>query len=505
MLKGTLLVNNLLEITPGKSYPVITSINQSLPVLCGTEKTKSPDQSILPGYSTVIRLENLDTGLQHISHISPQFKDSYFLQPSSQYTFEVIESPRDNIVGLRIDQSAHRAINDVSNELLSSRAKSIFVAGTSFSGKLTISKTLIDFLVMKNTSQVVLLDLDPNSTKFSPPCCISLSVHSEASIGNFIKSSRSDDEICYFGFSIPNASPTNYFRWVEHLRKTYLAKWKHLPLIINSPPGIKGYAREVLIKLTQTFSDLDPALVYLSHNDAVEVGEFDVEEFETQDNPDDEVIADLSFHTVHRVHATRRKPKYLGPLAHELDTIQYFHRISPLQWDLTTFLVESAPVVIPFSPKEPTSVPVVASLHETITELTLESLQEYIEATVVALCWTDIPKRLLQDKKRPHFINTEEFIRCKARFICLCAIHSIHIKEGHYLAYLPRDQSSMERLRKYSQGTLAFVRSENLLPTSELLSPRFLNKSIPYVTPAPISKVGGVWNARRNLGRKGQK
>ncbi|KAF3986425.1 hypothetical protein FT663_04555 [Candidozyma haemuli var. vulneris] len=506
ILKGDVLVNNLFKLGQGKSYPIITNAYQSLPVICGMEGSSKKQESILPAYTSVVKISNLDTGLQHVGHVSPKLSDSYFLGRSSPYTFEVVEEPQENVMGFRVNSSTHRAITEVSEKLLSGEIKSSLVVGAAFCGKSTFAHTFLNYLLFNGSTDVVVIDLDPNSGKFSFPGCLALTVHSHPSIGVHTPTDRLENESVYYGHSNPTALPTYYVKCVEQLKEAYMATWKHLPLIINAPPTIKGLGRELLARITEMFHDLDPTLVYLSQNDSLTIEDFDVDEFEVQDNPDDEVLADLTYTSSYKVHATRRKPKCSGPLAHELATIQYFHRISQFRWDVQSFLVQTPPSVIPFSPNDPRAVPAIASLHQTITSLRRENIQDYIEASLVALCAIDIPRKSLS-KTSPQFINTDDFTQHKSTVVCHCIIHSLKLKEGYYLVYLPKDPTTTNRLKQAfsSNQTLAFVKGEGSIPPGEISVPQFTGRNIPYVVPEPLSKVGGVWNIRKNLGRKNQK
>lgn len=59
VVKGCASVNNLFKISSGNAYPVVTSKNESLPVICGLESEESTQTGVLPSYSTVIKLSNV--------------------------------------------------------------------------------------------------------------------------------------------------------------------------------------------------------------------------------------------------------------------------------------------------------------------------------------------------------------------------------------------------------------------------------------------------------------
>lgn len=505
VVKGCASVNNLFKISSGNAYPVVTSKNESLPVICGLESEESTQTGVLPSYSTVIKLSNLDTGLQNFGVILPHLQDLYYSQPSSPYTFEVVESPRNNVVGLRVDQKAHYAITEVSGKLRSQESRAAIVVGASFCGRLTFAALLVSNMLLAGVQRVALIDLDPSSPKFTPTGCIGLTFHSQVSIGVHLQTHDSNDKLHFYGHEDPAVAPSHYFRCMESLKKHYISHWKSIPLIVITPGNIRGFGRETLAHLFKVFGDLEPSLIYLSHNNYLSIGDFEPDEFEVQDNPDDEVLADLTYKTVYKLDSTRRKPKYLGILASEIAILQYFHRISRHHWDFSSFLLELAPLILSFTPGNEFSVPLIASLHEPVKCLNESEMQTFIEASVVALCAIDVPKSSLHSY--PQFINTTQLLHLDCTFICLCIVHSINLKEGYFLVYLPKDQNlSGKLLRATAKGhTLALVRGTGFIPSGEIFASPFIGKKIPFVNREPTNKIGGIWNARRNLGRKNQR
>lgn len=497
VLRGHALVNNVLKIGPNSSHKVVTNANQALPVICGSESS-SPNGTLLPSFSTVIELVNYDAGLQHIDYIQAQLRGLYLHQPNSQYTFEVKEEAEEGIEGLKVDQSAYRAINEVGAKL--SKGRTAIITGAPLSGKLTFAHRLLDYMAMNGS--VALLDLEPNSGKFSPPGCLALTVHKRPSLGVHDQNRGLSMMTRYYGHSNMTSLPSYYSKCVRELKRLYDLELLHLPLIVNAPTGIKGLARKELSTTISLFTT--PTIVYLSQNGSPGVEEFE-DDFEVQDNPDEEVIGELSEltnDTVYKVQATRRKPKYFS-YSHEIALLQYFHRKDSV-YDFS-FLVELAPQLVSFSKNDPFSVPYVVSLHQNISKLHASSLEEYLEASVVGLCSVDLPERLTH-KTYPQIITTDEFSDLKHHTICLCIIHLI-TKSGHCLVYLPRDSSVISSLRQETskKNSLAFVRGDFSIPSGEILTPHFLGKSIPYVASEPLSKVGGVWNARKTIGRKNQR
>lgn len=497
VLRGLALVNNVLKIGPNSSHKVFTNANQALPVICGTDSS-SRNGTLLPSFSTVIELVNYDAGLQHIDYIQPQLQGLYLHKPNSQYTFEVKEEAEEGIEGLKVDQTAYRAISEIGTKL--SKGKTAIITGAPLSGKLTFAHRLLDYMAM--IGPVALLDLEPNSGKFSPPGCLALTVQDRPSLGVHVQNSGLSIRTYYYGHSNLESLPSYYSKCVEELKKLYDLELRHIPLIVNAPTGIKGLARKELSATISLFNN--PTIVYLSQNGSPGVEEFE-DDFEVQDNPDEEVIGELTEltkDTVYKVQATRRKPKYLS-YSHEIAFLQYFHRKESV-YDFS-FLVELAPQLVSLSKKDPSSVPYVVSLQQNISKLHASSVEEYLEASAVGLCSVDLPERL-NHKTYPQIISADEFSDLKHHTICLCIIHLV-AKSGHCLVYLPRDSSVVDCLRKETskKKSLAFVKGDFSIPSGEILTPHFLGKSIPYVVPEPLSKVGGVWNARKTIGRKNQR
>lgn len=495
IVKGSALINSLHKIDSEQTYNVITNANEPLPVISGIDNP-TPKDSMLPSFPTVIEIQNYDTGIQHIGRIQEQVKGLYLDIPDSQYTFDVKEEGDNDTEGIRIDQSAFKAVTEVGNRL-TNKSEVVLVAGAAFSGKLTMAHLLLNYITIN--SPVAFLDLDPNSGRFSPPGCLSLSVQSQPCFGVFIPNGELKGKTLYYGHNSLTALPTYFMKCVRELKDYYESKLLKHSLIVNTPPGIKGLGRELLSQISALFKT--SILVYLSQNGSPEVESFE-DDFEVQDNPDDEVIADLTHNTLYKVHATRKKPRFLT-YAHEIALLQYFHRIES-RYDFS-FLVELPPQMVSYSRGDPHGVPHVVSLHQSIQKLSKENVEEYLEASVVALCSVDLPLHLAS-KTYPQIITTNDFVNLSHDMICLCIVHLIS-KDGHYLVYLPRNSSVTLRLREETskKRSLAFVRGDFGIPSGEFLAPQFEGRSIPYFVPEPLSKVGGVWNVRKNLGRKNQR
>lgn len=495
VVKGSAFINSLYKIVSEETHNVITNANEPLPVIIGVDNP-TPNDSILPTFPTVIEIQNYDTGLQNIDRIQEQLKGLYLSKPDSQYTFEVKEEADNDTEGIRIDQSTFRAVTEVGSRL-SNESEVALVAGAAFSGKLTTAHLLLNYITTNRP--VAFLDLDPNSGRFSPPGCLSLTVQSQPCFGVFIANGGLIGKTLYYGHNSLTALPTYYMKCVRELKVYYEAKLLKYPLIVNTPPGIKGLGRELLSQISALFKTT--VLVYLSQSGSPEVESFE-DDFEVQDNPDHEVIADITHTLLYKVHATRKKPRFLN-YAHETALLQYFHRIEE-NFDFS-FLVEQPPQMVSYSRGYPNGVPYVVSLHQSIQNLSKENVEEYLEASVVALCSVELPQ-FLSSKTYPQIITTNDFVNLSHDMICLCVIHLIS-RDGHYLVYLPRNSIVTLRLREETskRRSLAFVRGDFGIPSGEFLAPQFEGRSIPYLVPEPLSKVGGVWNVRKNLGRKNQR
>lgn len=530
--RGTILINNVHEVKEGSVFPIVVSGGQSPPLICPSKSTEAKNKdtntiSVLPHFETVLELRNLHTGLLRLGQYCPLLKTMYY-EPTSNYTFRLVTEPEENLFAMFFNASTMKSINSLSMLLSMPTAtpESVIVVGSKNCGKSTFSKTLMNNVVNATKKQVAYMDLDPSNSEYSIPGTISLTVHTVPTFGlHFAKTNALDNVqnmFCYYGFASAGDLPVHYLNCCRSLVAHYTQHLytQGMPLIVNTPGWVRGLGKDFLIEITKLINPNQ--LVYLTHNDAINVGEFEADEFESQDNPDDEVVSGLVYQNLVTIKATRISSRVSSSLTKLHHKLLYFHHgEQDLKFNFEKHILFNAPTKLYFTtmdqPRSPAeSVAGVFALgYDLGISRSTEEVVQFAEVSIMGLCLvpeSDIPLES-QDNKRnipaPKFYKFSDYTGTSAKFACLCMVHSINTEDAYFNVYLPTEPGELSKsiMPYLEEGYRMFLtRGEGEIPSVEILMPELVKEGqIPYVTSEPRLRIGGIWKPRKNLGRKNQK
>lgn len=530
--RGRILVNNLHEIKEGAVHPIVLCYSQSPLVICATQEYTSRTErskpgkngnlepkvnGLMPKFTTVIELRNLSTGLPALAQYCPPLKTMYY-RPTSTYTFKLVMEPEDNLFAVFYTAQTIKSINALTklSTTPTSTPESVVVIGSKNCGKSTLGKSLLNNMTNTINNPVAYMDLDPSNSEFSIPGTISVTVHSEPTFGlhfcqtNALKERR--NKFCYYGFNSAGDLPEHYMKCCRILVEFYtLYLYPHgVPLIVNTPGWVRGLGKDFLLEIT---SLINPSLVvYLTHNDTISVGDFEAEEFESQDNPDDEVISGLTCKNLITLKATRIAPKVTPSLIKLHNRLTYFHHMkSAFKFDFVRHILFTPPTKLYFNRNSPESLAGICDLgFDLDVANSPEHILQFTETSLMGLCLVPTANT----KMRSNNTLGPQVIECvhpeKVVFVCLCMVHSVNTKDGYINVYLPCfPQQISESTSPYLENGHRFIliRGEGEIPPVEILMPQLISDdtAIPYATQEPKMRIGGIWKARKNLGRKNQK
>lgn len=497
VLRGDFVVDNLYTAENNKKYPVVTTSLDCLPVISCAGKSQG---SILPKKDAVIKIENLQTGLDNFHDYGHTVFPKFFYKQLSNHTFKVVTKRDllDSLIGTCVDSSIRKVVENVtSNMCKESKNPSVVITGSKTTGKSTLSALIANSVLFAGFSEVVYMDLDPAISPFSPPGVMSLVRMNVPVFGS--QWSRQLDPECshYYGFSSPLTAPDNYMRIFLQLLRHYEANFKGVPLVVNTSGLIKGYGREIIGDICSYLSTKD--LVFLNQNEQnTSLDDSDEESPEYIDATIEEARLAWSHVRFHVTRAYRRNLQLRKSDLTDMANLLYFHSTGPNTWLFASHLLKESPRVLSYGPKNPTILGIV-SLHDNLVRLSGEETVLFAEASLMALCAVKTETSGLS------FINSKTYSTLDPVLITLCLVHSISTKTKTINVYFPSHNGWTNRLEKaVGNSKLVLVRGEGQVPGAEVQAPMFTKATIPYVVPEPARKLGGVWKIRRNLGRKNQ-
>jgi len=543
ILSGAMLINqhHYYLANPSNSFPIIAPQSQAVPILSSTQiKNKSPtlDDNIqfLPKkFLTVIKLENMFTGLEQVGKYYPPFKrffdvNSELDEPRrspnkfSCYSFDVILEEK-GVVGLSIGENWSQELNLLELQCTEEEPHIYMIIGSKNSGKSTFSKALLNQLL--SNSNVSYLDMDPGQSEFSPPYSLTLTSIRKTILGfNTYLEDGSEDELKhYFGFTTPLHQPTLYVKLITHLFRHYLLvhKPKGNHLIINTPGWIKGYGKEILIELTKVINPTK--LILLSSClDANNV-----------DNND--ALQGLTFRNSMILSGVYQTSKYSPAQMRIFNKLIYFHSLSLHSYDFSSHILDSPPFKISYettkSANDFLGVNAVTFInYEVGTDFSFDDIFVMIDASIFAMylvenelfhsCKTAFP--IPESDNAPFYLSFETYrdivTADDVHYKGLCMVHSINRQENYLNLYLPKLNQSKVKEMMLKGYKLLLVKGDGEIPSCEFLNPAVLkvherqlrqtrgNKNItpsrlPYISINGKSKLGGVWKVRRNVMRRG--
>lgn len=560
--RGAIMINtgHYVYAHPERSIRIISSPSQALPIVSSTQvvdrnglvdtKTEENKHLFSSDYKSVVRLDTFYTGLEKIGSYHPPFKRFFFNSLTNDdetsneyerlfktYSFEIILRDQ-GAIGLSIEKlwldQIQSLIRDTQEDLL---PKTIMIIGNKNSGKSTLSKTLLNSLILLNQSTVSYLDLDPGQSEFSIPYCLSLTNHSKPIIGINIPNHTDDEERIsyYYGFTTPQSQPSRYISIIKTLFDEYnhLYKPKGNHLIINTPGWIKGYGKEILNELT---SFINPDQLILLSNS------LDIESVDNTDN-----LSGLTYQNSRCFQGIYQTSKYSPSQLRMFNKLAYFHQVGKMKFDFDSHILLHSPLKVSYktttSPQDFKGVDMVSVLnYDTGLNFELNDLVSMVEASIMGLYLIDheyfasfetILKKLDEYRHLPQYLNSTDYFDVidygsqNNIFMGLCMVHSINTKDHFFNLYLHDEMKKKLKVRMAEKNyKLLLVKGDGDIPSPELLMTDMLLKQqddikklskrrkknpdasdkdvmkIPYVTFENKSKFGGTWKTRRNVMRR---
>lgn len=520
--RGAIHINNIHYYHAPQVFDVIQANVQSLSLISSTQVVNSDDVEdfvtednehlFSSDYKSVIRLVNLNTGIDGIARYYLPFKNMFKLSDSmfQNYSFELI-TETSNMEVINYDKSWINRLLLISQATIDP-PMTYMVIGNKNSGKSTALKSLLNCFVEKNVVSV--LDLDPGQSEYSVPYCLSITNHNKPIIG-YNHHMDGEDIHYFYGFTTPQSNPDLYISIVKQLYHDYVTKLApkgHL-LLVNTPGWVKGYGKQLLVEITGLINPHN--LIYLTS------GPGDV-------NSDD-ILMGLTYQDLIPSRGTFIKAKYSAGDTRTLNKLLYFHRELPLKYNFHHTL-ERLPVKISYQtgPDHVTGINLVSVLnHDLHINFDSNDLPLMLDVCIVGVYAIEDEYYHINSQKfnhtsptNPPYLNAcdyNEFISStEVKFIGLAMVHSINVHDTYFNLYFPPNNSIQELKTLTSQNyKLMLVKGEGDIPSSELLMPELMNQfqesylktkhlsKFPYIS--YNNKISGTWKIRRNVMRRSQR
>ncbi|KAG7195915.1 Polynucleotide 5'-hydroxyl-kinase grc3 [Scheffersomyces spartinae] len=538
--RGAVLVNDIhyLSSNSTKEYQLLASSSQALPHISSTQvenmeeihDTQTPENMHLftSEYKSVIKLTNMYTGLEDIGTYYIPFKNLLFNKDQEEprdlldheklfrtYSFEIILREKTGLIGMNTNPWIHDIyplLERISGPPEEEESKILMVIGNKNTGKSTLSKLLINSLILKEdngiNSKVCYLDLDPGQSEFSIPYCLSLSVISQPILAMNVPKVNDNSVHCkFFGYSSPQDSPKTYVgiikQLITHYNTEYRTKGYHI--VINTPGWVRGLGKELLIQLTQ-FIKPDHLLCLRVPSEG------------------DIILQGLTFNEVTFFDAIYQSSRYSASQLRLFNKFTYFHqRTSGLQFDFLCHLLDNSPLRLLYeSGLDPVmGINGVCVLGYDIgVHFHVDDLQDMLECSIVGLHVVDgeVFNSIVPIKDSillPNYLSNKDFgdivNDSQTQFVGLAIIHSIDKLNMCFNLYIP-NHHHVEHFLK-SGYKLILCKGEGKVPTVEFVSSEILKRvsskrkkikkveNIPYINFEARNRVGGAWKVRRNIKR----
>lgn len=482
VVRGACLVNSVHYLAAGAVLDVVTSAAESLPVVCPCDAETESDAQILPGYDTVLALENIDTGLEKLATYAPPLA-AVFPRPSSQYTFDIVLA-KTPATAVSFDAQTHRALTALTAAMCDDENAVCVVFGVKSSGKSTFAMALANN-VANETKRAAYMNLDPGSTQLLFHGAVSHTAMAEMC---FSAQLPHQSHHCYYGYATFAELPAHYAACCRELIRHHREHVRG-PLVVDLPAWTRGLGHELLAELV---AELAPTkFVYLSHNGATALDGFEQSEFEAADTSDDDVLAPFGVkgsRMLSVVKGTRRTAGVTAAQLRACHRLLCLHQQTDLRFDFALHLLAHAPAKLPLA-----AVAGVCVLGHDAAVLRGDALQ-LMEATVVGIFATA--------EVEPYSRSDPFYVKFLPRstFILLCLVHSVGAT--HFNVYVPHEDDVSERIARHvaAGAQIVLARGDGEVPLAEFLAPH-LPKVLPYISFDTRPRLGGVWKAR-NIGRK---
>lgn len=511
--RGAILINGVSYYHAPQKFKIIQPALSSFPVISSTQvintdevrdiKTDKNDHLFTSDYKSVVRLNSLTTGLENIGKYHLPFKNLFKHDEESSFSDYSFDISFQNLEAIQYDKQLVKSIDGIVDII---EPSSFITIGNKNSGKSTVLKLLINKLV--EGSPVSVLDLDPGQSEYSKPYCLSITNHYEPIYG-YNYHVDEDDLNYFYGFTTPQNNPDSYFTIIEHLYTYYMnnLKPRGFHLVINTPGWVKGYGKELLIRITKLINPDNLILLSSNNNDLLE---------------------GLTFKNLVVGKGYFNQSKYSPSEIRNFNKLVYFHKKGD-QFLFEHHLLENSPLRISYQTNiDDTSFIGVNAVSVLNYDDNLNDLPVMLDCSIVGYYLVDnehfqTNKSLLQSDSMvyitPH--DLEKFMEYNTNVVFggICMIHSINTVNKHFNIYFPYNEEVSKIQKSLEQGyKLLIVKGESDIPTSEILMPKLLENfqqkykkahknnqqlpSLPYVS--YNNKINGVWKVRRNIMRRGQ-
>lgn len=532
--RGCLKIDTTLHHAGPHTFNIIAPITISIPVLYSDQvidrSQVSDDQSELNShlftstYKTVIKLQNLSTGLQNIGLLYPPLKnilpndliEEQYESLFKNYTFEIVlhdEGFNSSVIGNTIPKNWLKNIDNITNQIINSNSDitqstqlRILIVGFKNSGKSTFLKKLLNQLLYKTDYciPVNVMDLDPGQPEFSPPDSLTISSISQEVIGYDLSSiTQSSNILCqkYLGFSDPNRQPQRYESTCNELCQFYESQLKSLdqPLLINTPGWIKGYGIELLKKLCERIKPTH--LIYLGA-------------FTDQIDTESELLRNLTYEQLVPVDAfvSAIKLKYSAAQLRNFKILSYLHHTGGGRFDFKPLLSRS-PYMVSYNDTSDLNSQGISLVTVITTGLKISQKTDMVnllELCVVGIYILDLEnyQNLIVNEKIsfqegiPNLIQLN--VETETEYKGLALIHSVDLEQKLINLYTPLSISSIVEEGK----VVVLCRGRTEIPIEEICPKNLFNlknSQLPYITfDNKIGKGGKVLKVRRNIMRRSQ-
>lgn len=519
--RGAITINNVIYHSNTPTLKFLNPQSNALPLISATQvldrsktldiQTTENQHLFSSDYKSVIKVSNLNTGLEEIGQICPLFKNLFwnfnnnfakedldglsdFELAFNGYSFFPIIRP-DNSVSIIKFKNWSPQMESLTSLYKENQLLKILVIGSKNCGKSTFLRLLLqNLLSVNNQLPVNILDLDPGQAEYSLPDSISLSKIDEFQHGNHLSlTTPSHQHSHYVGFSSPKDQPIRYNSLVSDLINKYNSDGlvKNESLLINTPGWIKGYGTELTNSL---ISKINPTHVIYLNPGSLELDELSIK------GP--ELIPLLGNYQTSSSNAS----KYSSSQLRILRILSYLHKQENFKFDFKPLLF-SPPLQVSYGNNGIKGISVLG-----LSEIHKDDVKDILEGTIVAI--HTINRENLDEL---NFTNTENIPIIDSSILIkqispehlslksLALIHTIDEKNKLINLYIP----PFANLNKSDDEEYILIRGRTEVPIWELASNPILKRfkkqhDLPFITFEKNSTHDKVWKVRKNVHRRGQ-
>ncbi|CAM9021607.1 unnamed protein product [Wickerhamomyces anomalus] len=488
--RGAITINNVIYHSNTPTLKFLNPQSNALPLISATQvvdrsktldiQTTENQHLFSSDYKSVIKISNLNTGLEEIGQICPLFKNLFwnfnnnfakedldglsdFELAFNGYSFFPIIRP-DNSVSIIKFKNWLPQIESLTSLYKENQLLKILVIGSKNCGKSTFLRLLLqNLLSVNNQLPVNILDLDPGQAEYSLPDSVSLN------------------------------QPIRYNSLVSDLINKYNSDGlvKNESLLINTPGWIKGYGTELTNSL---ISKINPTHIIYLNPGSLELDELSIK------GP--ELIPLLGNYQTSSSNAS----KYSSSQLRILKILSYLHKQENFKFDFKPLLF-SPPLQVSYGNNGIKGISVLG-----LSEIHKDDVKDILEGTIVAIhtiTRENLDELNFTNIENIPIIDSSELVKKIApeqlSLKSLALIHSIDEKNKLINLYTP----PFANLNKSDDEEYILIRGRTEVPIWELASNPILKHfkkqhDLPFITFEKNSTHDKVWKVRKNVHRRGQ-